>query len=90
MILVTGASGFIGSHLTDKLIKENDHHITIYDTLSKQVHGQLNKPPEYLNKQASFVKGSVTDYTTFEELVKRFLAKDEFINLDHETELLNI
>ncbi|KKM93974.1 hypothetical protein LCGC14_1203020 [marine sediment metagenome] len=69
-ILITGGAGFIGSHLTDKLIKENDHDITIYDTLCKQVHGQLSKPPEYLNDQARFVKGSVTDYGTFEELVK--------------------
>ncbi len=69
-ILITGGAGFIGSHLTDKLIKKNNHDITIYDTLSKQVHGQLNIPPEYLNDQARFVKGSVTDYVTFEELVK--------------------
>ena len=69
-ILITGGAGFIGSHLVDKLIEENNHQVTVYDILSKQVHGKIEKPPDYLNKQATFVKGSVTDYKTFEELVK--------------------
>jgi dTDP-L-rhamnose 4-epimerase len=69
-ILITGGAGFIGSHLADKLIEENNNQITIYDILSKQVHGQIEKPPDYLNYQARFVKGSVIDYKVFEELVK--------------------
>ncbi len=46
-------------------------------------------------KKASSIKKSLDmlvqlDEDYCEELVKRFLAKDEFINLDHETELLPI
>jgi dTDP-L-rhamnose 4-epimerase len=69
-ILITGGAGFIGSHLVDKLIEENNHQVTVYDILSKQVHGQVDKPPDYLHKEARFVKGSVIEYKTFEELVK--------------------
>ncbi|MBA7570753.1 dTDP-L-rhamnose 4-epimerase [subsurface metagenome] len=69
-ILVTGGAGFIGSHLVDKLIEEKNHDVFILDNLEKQVHGNLNKPPEYLHKEAKFVKNSVTNYNEFKDLVK--------------------
>ena len=69
-VLITGGAGFIGSHLVDKLINERDHEVTVLDLLEEQVHGNLEKPPGYLNKDVIFLKGSVTDYGTLEELVR--------------------
>ena len=68
-VLITGGAGFIGSHLVDKLIDERDHEVTVLDLLEEQVHGNIDKPPDYLNKGAIFLKGSVTDYGKLEELV---------------------
>ncbi len=68
-VLITGGAGFIGSHLVDKLINEREHDVTVLDLLEKQVHGNIDKPPDYLNKKAKFLKGSVTDYEKLEELV---------------------
>lgn len=58
-ILVTGGAGFIGSHLTDLLIKEG-HQVRIFDNLEPQVH--QGKKPKYLNPAAEFVRGDVRDY----------------------------
>jgi len=69
-ILITGGAGFIGSHLVDKLLEDKDHNITILDILEKQVHGEKDKPPSYLNKEATFIKASVTNIKRLEELVK--------------------
>jgi len=68
-ILITGGAGFIGSHLADKLIEVDNHDVTVLDILDEQVHGKLGKPPEYLNKKAKFIRGSVTDYKKLEDLV---------------------
>lgn len=52
-ILVTGAAGFIGSHIVDHLIK-NKHKIIALDDLSG---GYV----ENVNKKAEFIKGSIND-----------------------------
>ena len=67
-ILVTGGAGFIGSHLVDRLIKDS-HDVTILDCLDPQVH-KNNKIPDYLNKKATFVKGSVLDGKLLQKLLK--------------------
>jgi dTDP-L-rhamnose 4-epimerase len=61
-ILVTGGAGFIGSFLTDELIR-NGYKVRILDNLEDQVHN--GKKPKYLNKHAEFTKGDVRDYKTF-------------------------
>lgn len=57
-ILVTGGAGFIGSHLVDTLITEG-HKVRILDNLDPQVHGEDQKIPEYVNKNAEFILGDV-------------------------------
>jgi len=47
-IIVTGGAGFVGSHLTDRLIKEN-HQVVVIDNLS-------TGKKENLNKKAKFYK----------------------------------
>ncbi|MFX1258698.1 MAG: GDP-mannose 4,6-dehydratase [Promethearchaeota archaeon] len=69
-ILVTGGAGFIGSHLVDKLIEEKNHDVTVIDILEEQVHGKTNKPPDYLNSKAEFIRGSIINYSQLEDLIK--------------------
>jgi dTDP-L-rhamnose 4-epimerase len=59
-ILITGGAGFIGSHLADSLI-EQGHHVRLFDNLHPQVHGEAQRPPDYLNPAATFIRGDVTN-----------------------------
>ena len=59
-VLVTGGAGFIGSHLVDRLLEEG-FEVTVYDSLEKQVHGEEQKVPDYLAKDAEFIEGDVRD-----------------------------
>ncbi|MGQ4876926.1 MAG: SDR family NAD(P)-dependent oxidoreductase [Promethearchaeia archaeon] len=68
-ILVIGGAGFIGSHLVDSLIEKN-HDVIVFDNLEPQVHGNLNKAPEYLNSKAIFHKRDLRDKKAIEELIK--------------------
>ena len=57
--LVTGGAGFIGSFLTDELVRRGGD-VIVLDNLDPQVHPE-GKVPEYLNPRAEFVKGDVRD-----------------------------
>lgn len=69
LILITGGAGFIGSHLTDKLLSKG-YRVRIVDNLLPQVHGAEQKKPAYLNKGAEFIQGDVCDTV----LMKRALV----------------
>lgn len=69
-ILITGGAGFIGSHLADFLIESSKYEVTVFDCLDEQVHGKIDKPPPYLNKNIKFIQGSVNFYEEFGETVK--------------------
>ena len=68
-ILVIGGAGFIGSHLVDRLIRENNE-VTILDNLS----GTNGKKPLYLNENAEFIKANVNDTKLLSYIMPRFEA----------------
>lgn len=68
-ILITGAAGFLGSNLLDKLLKSS-HEVVGIDNLSM---GSLENISGHLDHKAfRFHQGDVTDASVFEDLEKDF------------------
>jgi UDP-glucose 4-epimerase len=66
-ILITGGAGFIGSHLTDRLVKDG-HHITILDNLST---GRKENLSAHLDgDKVEFIEGSILDLLLLDKLIK--------------------
>ncbi len=59
-VLVTGGAGFIGSHMVDLLL-EKGYAVRVFDNLEPQVHGGIAAPPDYLSRDAEFVRGNILD-----------------------------
>jgi UDP-glucose 4-epimerase len=70
-ILVTGGAGFIGSHVTEELVKKG-HDVVVLDDLSGGF-------VENVVARARFVEGSITD----EALVNRLFAEHRFEYVFH-------
>lgn len=68
-VLVTGGAGFIGSHMVDVLL-EKGYKVRVFDNLEPQVHGEIDSPPDYLNKEAEFIRGDVLDREAFSKALK--------------------
>ena len=66
-ILVTGGSGFIGSHLVDALVNTG-HTVRVLDVLEPQVHG--GRRPDYLNPGAEYLDGDVRDRDVLRKALK--------------------
>lgn len=65
-VLVTGGAGFIGSHLTDRLIADG-HSVTVLDTLET---GRIsNLDSAQATGKLTFIEGSVLDASIVEKLV---------------------
>jgi UDP-glucose 4-epimerase len=64
-ILVTGAAGFIGSHVVDALIAQG-HRVLAFDDLSGGFSGNVHE-------QAQFIQGSITD----EKLVNHIFDQND-------------
>jgi UDP-glucose 4-epimerase len=62
-ILVTGGAGFIGSHITDALVKKK-HQVLIVDNLSSGFRKNINP-------KARFTKADLTNHRKIEEIVKK-------------------
>lgn len=69
-VLVTGGAGFIGSHITDRLIKDG-HNVVVLDNLSTGFKEQVNK-------KAKFIK---SDIKNLEEIKKHFKGIDYVFHL---------
>ena len=66
-ILITGGAGFIGSHLTDRLVADG-HKVTILDNLAT---GRKENLSAHLSgNQVEFVEGSILDLPLLDGLVK--------------------
>jgi UDP-glucose 4-epimerase len=62
--LITGGAGFIGSHLSDYLLKEG-HNVKVYDNLSG---GSISLIKHHLNnKNFQFVEGDINDLEKLKE-----------------------
>ncbi len=65
-VLVTGAVGFIGSHLAEELADNNE--VTIIDDLST---GKIENIKEMVKrKNVKFIRGSITDYNLLQNGMK--------------------
>ena len=70
-ILVTGACGFIGSHLVEKLVKEN-HNVrafTFYN--SRNSHGWLDNVDKEILKDLDLISGDIRDYDFLYQQTKK-------------------
>lgn len=71
-ILITGGAGFIGSHLTDRLVLEG-HSVTVLDNLST---GRISNIQQHLDsKKVAFVEGSILDIN----LVNKLTSESEYV-----------
>jgi UDP-glucose 4-epimerase len=70
-VLVTGGAGFIGSHLTDRLLSDG-HEVTVVDNLVTGLR-------TYVSTDATFVEGDVADRA----LVDEVFADQEFDAVFH-------
>ena len=62
-VLVTGGSGFIGSHLVDALVN-NGNDVTIIDSMTTGL--------SYKNPSAKYIVGNLQDKSTAEKLIQDF------------------
>lgn len=67
-ILVTGGAGFIGSHLVERLLREQ-HEVWALDDLSTGKHAFVS--PMQAHPNMHFVQGSVLDEKILRELVRK-------------------
>src|SRR3989344_3972460 len=69
-VLVTGGAGFIGSHITDRLIKDG-HSVVVLDNLT-------TGKKEQINKKAKFIK---EDIKNLDEIKPHFKGVDYVFHL---------
>jgi len=77
-ILVTGAAGFIGSHLVERLLSKNYKVVAFIKYTSRQDYGWLKKLKEKNHKNLEFIFGDVRDQDSVDQAMK---SCDMILNL---------
>jgi len=71
-ILVTGADGFIGSHLTEALVSASGEVTALAQYNSFDSHGWLDDLPEPVREKVNLVRGDVRDQSTLERALGEY------------------
>ena len=77
-VFITGAEGFIGSHLVEKLVKENFKVTAMVRYNFSNNIGWLNDLDNRTLRKVKIVKGDITDYAFIEDATKN---ADAILNL---------
>jgi dTDP-L-rhamnose 4-epimerase len=80
-VLITGGAGFIGTHLTRRLLKEGCQ-VTVFDNFNPQIHGDNRKLPADLVGQVKLVIGDVRDDAAWEKALR---SQEVVVHLAAET-----
>jgi len=67
--LVTGAAGFIGSHLVERLVREGAQVRALVHYSSRSGHGTLDLLPDDIRASVDVIAGDVTDATCVHDAV---------------------
>jgi len=70
-ILVTGAAGYIGSHVVKQLIDSQNYNITIIDDFRTGFERTINTLQEYSKDTITFINADLSDYKTIEAILVR-------------------
>ncbi|HPZ08374.1 MAG TPA: SDR family oxidoreductase [Candidatus Eremiobacteraeota bacterium] len=65
--VITGGCGFIGSHIAEELVKNNQNKVIILDNLSS---GYL-KNIEHIRDKIEFINGDIRDYERLNQIMKK-------------------
>ena len=80
-VLITGGAGFIGTHLARRLLAEG-LEVTVLDSFSPQVHGEVRALPEDLAGHVRLITGDVRDKETFHAALR---GQETVVHLAAET-----
>ena len=78
-ILITGGAGYIGSHITEELVKEKKNKIFIFDNLSTGYK-------KLINKKAYFIKGDIKNFNKLSKVIRQ----NNINSIIHLAALLNV
>lgn len=59
-VLITGGAGFIGSHMTRRLLSAG-HEVSVLDNFNPQIHGEVTELPPDLRQAVRLFRGDIRD-----------------------------